>query len=73
MHICNLVSQYKFPQAETQEMFKIMVLQHTVCYHEARDWIHQQDQSQITYQSLLTQCKLLESRCMQYQKAKEKG
>ena len=72
-HICNLVSQCKLPQAETQEMLKIMVLQHAVCYYEARDWIHQQDQSQLTYQSLLTQCKLLESRCKQCQEAKEKG
>ena len=73
MPICKLISQWKFHQADTQEILKIMVLQHAVCYHEARDWICQQDQSQLTYQSLLTQCKLLESKCKQYQKAKEKG
>ena len=37
MLICNLISQSKFPQAETQEMLKIMVLQHAVFHHEARD------------------------------------
>ena len=29
-HICNLVTQCKFPHAETQEMLKFMVLQHAV-------------------------------------------
>ena len=71
--ICNLITQCKFPHAKTQEMLKLMVLQHVVQYHEARDWICQQDQSQLTYQSLLSHCKLLESRCEQYQKAKERG
>ena len=70
--ICNLISQCKFPQAKMQEMLKIMVLQHAVCHHKARDWICQQDPSQLTYQSLLTQCKLLESRCEQYQKARRR-
>ena len=50
-----------------------MVLQHTVCYHKAQDWICQQDQSQLTYQSLLSQCQLLESHCKMFPKAKEKG
>ena len=50
-----------------------MVLQHAVQYHEVRDWIWLQDQSQLTYQSLLAQCKLLESQCEQYQKAQERG
>ena len=50
-----------------------MVLQHAVRYHEARDWIRQQDQSQLTYQALLSHCKMLEARCEQYQKAKERG
>ena len=54
------------PQADIQEMLKLMVLQHAVCYHKARDWIHQQDQS------LLTQFKLLVSSCEQYQKAEER-
>ena len=54
-------------------MLKIMVLQHAVKYHEARDWIRQQDQSQIMYQALLSHCKMLEVQCEQYQKAEERG
>ena len=54
-------------------MLKIMVLQHAVCYHEARDWIRQQDQSQLTYQALLSHWKLLESCCEQFQKARDRG
>ena len=50
-----------------------MVLQHAVHYHEAWEWIHQQDQFQLTYQALLFQCQLLESHCEMFQKAKEKG
>ena len=72
-HISNLITKCRFPHPKTQEMLKIMVLQHTVWYHEARDWISQQDQSQLTYQALLSYCKLLESRCKQYQKARERG
>ena len=71
--ICNLVTQYKFPHPQTQEMLKIMVLQHSVQFHKARDWIHQQEQSELTYQSLLFQCKLFESQYEKYQKAKEQG
>ena len=59
-HICNPITKFMFSHAETQEMLKHMVLQHAVQYHEARDWIHQQDQSQLTCQSLLSHCKLLE-------------
>ena len=50
-----------------------MLLQHAVRFHEARDWIHLQDQSQLTYASLLQYCKTLEQRCEQYQKAQIKG
>ena len=35
-----------------------MVLQHAVCFHKARDWICQKDQSKLTYQSLLSHCKI---------------
>ena len=35
-------------------MLKIMVMQHAVQYHEARDWICLQDQSQLTYQSVVS-------------------
>ena len=50
-----------------------MLLAHAIKYHEARDWIRLQDQSTLTYQSLLNHCKLLEQRCEQYQKAQLKG
>ena len=72
-HTCNLITKCKLPNIQTQEMLKIMLLQHTVCFHEARNWIHQQDQSELTYQPLLSHCKLLESRCKHYQKARESG
>ena len=71
--ICDLVTKSKFTHQPTQEMLKIMVLQHAVQYHEARDWIRQQDQSQLTYQALLSHCKLLQQPCEQYQKARERG
>ena len=59
--------------SQTTEAFKLVVLQHAVKYHEARDWIRQQDQSQLTYQALLLHCKMLEACCEQNQKAKERG
>ena len=37
--ITTLISQCKFPHPETQEMLKVMVLQHAVPYHKERDWI----------------------------------
>ena len=48
-HICDLITKSKFTNAQTIETIKIMVLQHVVKYHKARDWIRQQDQSQLTY------------------------
>ena len=39
--ISNLITKCKFPYPKTQEMLKIMLLQHAVHYHEARDWIRQ--------------------------------
>ena len=71
--ICNLMTKSKFMHCPTIEMLKIMVLQHAVRYHEARDWIRHQDQSQLTYQALLSHCKMLESWCEQFKKAKERG
>ena len=50
-----------------------MLLQHAVKFHDARDWIWLQDQSQLTYKSLLQHCKTLEQCCEQYQKAQIKG
>ena len=40
--ISNLISKCRFCHPKTQEMLKIMVLQHAVQYHKARDWIRQQ-------------------------------
>ena len=71
--IGELITKSKFGSAQTTEAFKLVVLQHAVKYHEARDWIRQQDQSQLTYLALLSHCKMLEAHCEQYQKAKERG
>ena len=71
--ICDPITKSKFTHAPTVEILKIMVLQHAVKDHEARDWIRQQDQSQLTYQALLSHCKMLKVQCEQYQKAKERG
>ena len=71
--ITSLVNQCKFPNTNTMDMLKFMVLKHAVCYHKAWDWIHQQDQSQLTYKAILSQCQLLGSCCKMFQKAKEKG
>ena len=45
---------------------KLMVLHHAVKYHEALDWIRLQDQSTLTYQSLLNNCTQLEASCEQF-------
>ena len=71
--ICTLITRCKFPSKEIKECMKIMVLQHTIKYHEARDWICLQDQTTLTYQSLLAHCKQLEARCEQFQLAQVKG
>ena len=72
-HIITLINQCKLSHPETQEVLQIMVLQHTVRFHKARDWIWLQDQSQLTHKALLSHCQLLKSQCKQYQKTKEKG
>ena len=71
--ITTLVNQCKFSDLNTKEMLKIMVLQHAAWYCKVQDWIHQEDQYQLTYQALLSQCQFLESCCEVFQKAKEKG
>ena len=50
-----------------------MLLQHAVKYHEACYWIRLQDQTQLTYTSLLQHCKLLEQCCEEFQKAQARG
>ena len=71
--INTLVSKCKFPNEEVKEIIKIMVLQHTIKYHEARHWICLQDQITLTYQSLPAHCKQLEARCEQFQQAQAHG
>ena len=58
--ITNLVNNCKFTDTATTETIKIMLLVHSVIFHETRDWIRLQDQSALMYQSLLQHCKLLE-------------
>ena len=65
-HICDLITKSKFMHVPTRGMLKTMVLQHAVRYHQARDWIRHQDQSQLTYQTLLSYCKMLKSWCEQF-------
>ena len=71
--ITTLVNNCRFQDQNTTNTIKLMLLQHAVRFHEARDWICLQDQNQLTYASLLQHCKTLEQRCEQYQKARIKG
>ena len=71
--ICATIAKCQFPSQEVKDIMKLMVLQHTVKYHEARDWIRLQDQSTVMYQSLLAHCTQLEARCKQFQQAKAQG
>ena len=71
--ITNLINNCKFTDSNTKEILKIMLLVHATKYHEARDWIRLQNQSNLTYQLLLSNCKLLEQRCEQYQKVQLRG
>ena len=50
-----------------------MLLQHAIRYHEARNWIRQQDPATLTYKSLLQHCKTLEQQCEHFIKAQQKG
>ena len=59
--IISLVNSCMFPHKEMMETLKIMVLQQIVRYHEAHDLILQQDQQQLTYQTLLSDCQLLKT------------
>ena len=68
-----LVGKCKLTLEDTKYTIKIMLLQHAVNYHEARDWIHLQDQRTLGYQSLLAHCKQLEAHCKQFQQAQAQG
>ena len=67
--ITTLVNNCSFQDPQTTETIKIMLLQHTIRYHEARNWIHLQDPAALTYKTLLQHCKLLEQNCKQFRKA----
>ena len=58
--ITNLVNNCKFSVTATKETIKIMLLVHSVTFHKARGSVRLQDQSALTYQSILRHCKLLE-------------
>ena len=63
------MGKYKFPLQEVKELMKLMVLQHAVKYNYTHDWICLEDQSALTYQSLLNYCTQLEARCDQFKQA----
>ena len=71
--ICATIAKCQFHSQEVKDIMKIMVLQHAMKYHEARDWIHLQDQSTLMYQSFLAHCRQMEARCKQFQQAKAQG
>ena len=71
--IINLVNNCNFQDQQTAETLKIMLLQHAIKYHEARDWIRLQDPTTLTYKTLLQHCKQLEQCCEQFRKAQQKG
>ena len=58
--ITTLVNNCIFQDPQTTETIKIMLLQHTIRYHEARNWIRLQDPATLTYKTLLQHCRLLE-------------
>ena len=58
--ITTIVNNCRFQDCQTTERVKIMLLQHAITFHKARDWIRLQDPATLTYQSLLNHCKLLE-------------
>ena len=71
--ITQLINNCKFTDSTTKDTLKLMLLAQAVKYHKARDWVRLQDQSKLTYQTLLNHCKLLEQRCDQFKKAQMKG
>ena len=50
-----------------------MLLQQAIRYHEACDWIRQQNPDTLTYKTLLQHCKNLEQQCEHFIKAQQKG
>ena len=64
--ITTLLNNRRFQDQNTTDTIKLMLVQHAVRFHEARDWICLQDQNQLIYASLLQHCKTFEQRCEQY-------
>ena len=50
--IINLVNNCNFQDQQTTETLKIMLLQHTIKYHKAHDWIRLQDPTTLTYKTV---------------------
>ena len=71
--ITTLANNYSFQDPQTTETIKIMPLQHTIRFHEARDQIRLQGPATLTSNSLLNHCKLLEQQFKHYRKAYQKG
>ena len=71
--ITTIIGKCSFPSQEIKDMMKLMVLQHTVKYHEVQDRICLQDQSTLTYQSLLNYFTQLEARCEQFKQVQAQG
>ena len=71
--IIQLMNSCLFSNSNMKETFKITILQHAIIYHGARDWTHLQNQSTLTYDKLLFHCRMPETWCKQFQKAKGKG
>ena len=72
-HILQLTNNCNFRNSNTKDTLKIIIQEHAVKYHEARDWVQQQDKSMLAYNKIFAHCKTLEICCEQYQKAKDKG
>ena len=70
--ITTLVNNCKFQDHQTKETINITLLQHAVKFHETRDWIRLQDETQQTY-SALQHCKTLDQYCEQFQMAQLRG
>ena len=69
-HITQLINNCQFSNYNTKEAFKLIILQHAVKYHKARDWIHLQ--ATLTYDELLSCCRTAETQCKAVPKSKTK-
>ena len=60
-HIIQLTNSCQFSKSDTKKALKIIILQHKVKYHKARDWFNLQDYSTLPYDKLLSHCRTLET------------